>query len=536
MKPLSIFKFYNIVNMSSLQSSSKLSDFAVLQEIGKGAYSSVLKARRHQDGKVYAIKKIEFGRFSKKERDNALLEISILSSIKSNNIIHFHEAFLDGENDRWLCIVMDFADGGDLLYKIKSKLQEQSQHVQEWVDQGRDPMAMSTGSVKEYRFEEMEVWSIAIQMVMGIKALHDRSILHRDLKSANIFVYSDGTVKIGDLNVSKIMKEQLSYTQTGTPYYASPEVWRDKPYDFKSDIWSLGVIIYEVATLVVPFKADNIDDLYKRVCRGVYAPISRQYSPDLSALIKKMIQLDPFQRPSCNEILTMPSVRFWMTKLGFYIPDPSTLPLNRPFRASTVHHILTPYNASLLKQRLPEPNYAGTNTQRGKSALERTVEYVDSFTTSIKAYPHRKSTNKTARLQQTRPLQESNFQHIGMSLMDFTRLTGLQKQPQSNQTIEESKDSQVKEDQTIKPLDLSASPLDAIERIRNDIQSKRTIEQQYKGVSELYSPSKANAQQSKQLNRALEYKSPLHELEGILNKYNQPERLLSKLPYIVPYK
>jgi NIMA (never in mitosis gene a)-related kinase len=112
-------------------------------------------------------------------------------------------------------------------------------------------------------------------MILGIKALHDRSILHRDLKSANIFVYSDGTVKIGDLNVSKIMKEQLSYTQTGTPYYACPEVWRDKPYDFKSDIWSLGVIIYEIATLAVPFKADTIDELYKKCCRGVYAPISK---------------------------------------------------------------------------------------------------------------------------------------------------------------------------------------------------------------------------------------------------------------------
>jgi NIMA (never in mitosis gene a)-related kinase 1/4/5 len=88
---------------------------------------------------------------------------------------------------------------------------------------------------------------MVIQLVKGLKALHDKSILHRDLKSANIFTYSDGTVKIGDLNVSKIMKEALSYTQTGTPYYASPEVWRDKPYDFKSDIWSLGVIFYEIA-------------------------------------------------------------------------------------------------------------------------------------------------------------------------------------------------------------------------------------------------------------------------------------------------
>lgn len=131
-------------------------------------------------------------------------------------------------------------------------------------------------------------------MIKGIKALHDKRILHRDLKSANIFTYSDGTVKIGDLNVSKIMKEQLSYTQTGTPYYASPEVWRDKPYDFKSDVWSLGVIIYEVTMLAVPFKAETIEELYKKVCRGIYPPIDNsKYSKELSETIKSMLNVDP---------------------------------------------------------------------------------------------------------------------------------------------------------------------------------------------------------------------------------------------------
>ncbi len=81
------------------------------------------------------------------------------------------------------------------------------------------------------------------------------------------------------MNVSKIMTQQMSYTQTGTPYYASPEIWRDKPYDFKSDIWSLGVIIYEIAALRVPFKADDIDGLYKTVCRGKYDDIDSSYSP-----------------------------------------------------------------------------------------------------------------------------------------------------------------------------------------------------------------------------------------------------------------
>lgn len=72
----------------------------------------------------------------------------------------------------------------------------------------------------------------------------------------------------------------MSYTQTGTPYYASPEIWRDKPYDLKSDMWSIGIIIYEMAMLQVPFKADDIDGLYKKVCRGSYTEIDKDlYSP-----------------------------------------------------------------------------------------------------------------------------------------------------------------------------------------------------------------------------------------------------------------
>lgn len=95
-------------------------------------------------------------------------------------------------------------------------------------------------------FTETEIWNVLIQTVKGIKALHDQNIFHRDLKSANVFLYKNGQTKLGDFNVSKLAKKGLLYTQTGTPYYASPEVWKDQPYDKTSDIWSLGCVIYEM--------------------------------------------------------------------------------------------------------------------------------------------------------------------------------------------------------------------------------------------------------------------------------------------------
>ena len=90
-------------------------------------------------------------------------------------------------------------------------------------------------------------------MLRGLKSLHDLNIVHRDIKCANLFLMKSGDLKLGDLNVSKVAKQGMLQTQTGTPYYASPEVWSDKPYNEKSDIWSLGCVLYELIMTKPPF-------------------------------------------------------------------------------------------------------------------------------------------------------------------------------------------------------------------------------------------------------------------------------------------
>jgi len=171
---------------------------------------------------------------------------------------------------------MEFANDGDLFQKI-------TMHKQNGTD-----------------FEVEKVWSVFIQMVMGLKALHGLQILHRDLKSANVFLFQDSVAKLGDLNVSKITKKGLGYTQTGTPYYASPEVWRDKPYDIKSDMWSLGCVLYEMITLKLPFVAEDMDALYRRVQKGTYQKITNPLFQDLAFVIKNLLQISPKLRPTCG--------------------------------------------------------------------------------------------------------------------------------------------------------------------------------------------------------------------------------------------
>ncbi len=139
-------------------------------------------------------------------------------------------------------------------------------------------------SLEGVPFGEKEIWRAAIHILQGLNLLHEKGILHCDLKAANIFISND-QYKIGDMNVSKVEGEHdLALAQT-TPYYSSPQIWRDQPYGFKADIWSFGCIIYEMCTLRPPFQAQDMEDLYKKITRGKYKPIPSIYSPELSSLI-----------------------------------------------------------------------------------------------------------------------------------------------------------------------------------------------------------------------------------------------------------
>ncbi len=141
--------------------------------------------------------------------------------------------------------------------------------------------------------KEEEIWSIFYQMVAGLHALHKKKIVHRDIKCANVFLKKEGIVKLGDLNVSKVSKAGVMNTQTGTPYYASPEVWQDKPYDKSSDIWSLGAVLYEMVALNPPFQARDMKGLFNKVIKGQYPKIPATYSSDLSSMIATLLKVSP---------------------------------------------------------------------------------------------------------------------------------------------------------------------------------------------------------------------------------------------------
>jgi len=315
--------------------------FKILNKVGEGSYSTVLKVQRIEDGNIYALKRVKFKKLSDKEKQNALNEIRILASIKDKNVISYKEAFFD-EKDSSLGIVMEYADKGDLFQVITERKK-----------------------TKDY-FDEQEIWKTFVQLLKGLKSLHDLNILHRDIKSANVFLFEGGICKLGDLNVSKVARKGLGYTQTGTPYYASPEVWEEQPYDSKSDVWSLGCVIYEMATLRPPFQAQSMEELYKKVMRGIYPKISSKYSEDLSDVLKLMIQVEVGARPSCDELLKMPMIykriEFFNENKDLDINNEQMDSINQKFQL--LKTINVPKKLENLGKNLPKPNY---NTETNKS-------------------------------------------------------------------------------------------------------------------------------------------------------------------------
>lgn len=300
-----------------------LSNFEILGKLGEGAYSTVYKVRRLIDNKFYALKKVLIENLSEKERKNSLNEVRIMASIEHPNVISYKQSFIS-EADNALCLVMEFADSGDLLQKIQNC------------------------SKRSARLNEKFVWSVLIQVTRGLKALHELGVLHRDLKSANVFLNKDGTVKLGDMNVSKATKDGFLKTQTGTPYYASPEVWKDMKYDKKSDIWSLGCVIYETVCLKPPFRAEDMNGLYNKILEGTYDPIPRIYSKDLSNILSLLLNPDPEQRPDCDKILELECVTKHMTVKSL---QTSASVLLKPIKVTN--------EFNLLSQSLPQAKYDG---------------------------------------------------------------------------------------------------------------------------------------------------------------------------------
>lgn len=169
------------------------------------------------------------------------------------------------------------------------------------------------------------------------------------------------------MNVSKVAKKGLLCTQTGTPYYASPEVWKEQPYNHLSDIWSLGCVLYEMITLLPPFRAQSMQGLATKVMRGGYDRIPSQFSNDLNQMVKSCLQVSPASRPTCDKILATPGL---LNHITGTLEDLDIDPEEREGNDNLLKTIRCPRNLGMITERLPAPQYQPKMKRCNSMAIE----------------------------------------------------------------------------------------------------------------------------------------------------------------------
>ncbi|KAM6341937.1 serine/threonine-protein kinase Nek5-like [Podargus strigoides] len=254
--------------------------YEIIKKIGEGSFGKIFLAKGKVDNKECVIKEISLAKMHVKEKEAAQKEVILLSKMKHANIVTFY-ASLQEKNK--LFIVMEYCDSGDLMKRIN----------------------MQHGVL----FDEDQILSWFVQISLGLKHIHDKKILHRDVKTENIFLSNNGKVaKLGDFGIARQLSSTMEFARTcvGTPCYLSPEICENRPYNNKTDIWSLGCVLYELCALKHPFEGCSLHQLVLKICRGCFHPVSPNYSYDLRILISQLFKISPRDRPSINSILRKP--------------------------------------------------------------------------------------------------------------------------------------------------------------------------------------------------------------------------------------
>jgi len=275
-------------------------EYYVLRSVGGGVSGTAFLAQRISDGHKLIAKITNLSNLNDKKKGYARSEIKCLADCDHFAIVR-HYANYESDDGSHLLLVMELADAGDLSRQIKHRAKEGTP------------------------FREHEVAFLFLQVVLGVHYIHEKRMLHRDIKSANVFLLSCGITKIGDFGFSQQYEDTVSGavagTFCGTPYYLAPELWKRQRYSKKADVWSRGILLYEIAALRRPFVSSTMVGLMDKVMGGVYEPLPATYSEGMHDLVKKMLCFDPNGRPDTRQILAHPYMVYVLQQFEITIRD-----------------------------------------------------------------------------------------------------------------------------------------------------------------------------------------------------------------------
>ncbi|XP_064099117.1 uncharacterized protein LOC135210212 isoform X2 [Macrobrachium nipponense] len=262
------------------------SRFKKVSRIGRGTFGEAWLVTSTCSGRRYVIKEVQVDEMSEEELEKTRTEATILARCKHSSIIRYKEYFML-QDPATMCLVMEYADGGDLAEKVKAAK--------------RKGEALTENTILHW----------FIQVIFAVQYLHANNILHRDLKTQNIFLTKTNLVKVGDFGIARFLrdKQDLATTAIGTPYYLSPEICQRRPYNHKSDMWAVGCILYELCALRHPFDAENFEDLVVKILRGAYRPLPGSFSSLIKDLISVMLRTNPERRPTADALLMLPALK-----------------------------------------------------------------------------------------------------------------------------------------------------------------------------------------------------------------------------------
>lgn len=280
------------------------------QAVGRGAYGEVWLIERVADGKRFVAKVMQT---EKQHRYDS--EVKCLISCEHFGIIGFVESVLSSAGP---VIVLEFADGGDLSSLLKANPAQKGFFEESWIG---------------VRF---------VQLALALNHIHAKRMMHRDIKTANILLTTSGFCKLSDFGFSKAfdstVSQDVAETFLGTPYYLAPELWRRQKYSKKADMWSLGVVLYEMMLRKRPFVSSSMKGLMSAICNGEYAVLgSHPYSQEMTDVLLSMLQVDPRQRASTSEVLCKPVVREYARQFLDMVAHAPNIPADEKSRvANTV--------------------------------------------------------------------------------------------------------------------------------------------------------------------------------------------------------
>lgn len=266
--------------------------------LGEGAFGAAYLVRPKDERHLQVAKEIRISHLTDKQREGAIAESEVLRMLKHPNIIAYINSFLEGPR---MYIIMEYANGGDLGIKIKERKDTNAQ------------------------FEEWEIMRIFVQLVLALTHIHARKVLHRDLKPLNVFLTLQGIVKLGDFGIARLLDSTTDGAQTtiGTPHYLSPEIVNNEAYGTRSDLWSLGVVTYELAALRVPFSGNSLPAVAMKIMGADPEPLPHR-SSELNVIVFGLLSKDPAERPSLKELQNRPYVANYAKELLHYSRETGT--------------------------------------------------------------------------------------------------------------------------------------------------------------------------------------------------------------------